>query len=336
MSLMSENKKNEVKNLKYFKKNKNVYLLFGEEKYLIKQAFDEIVDNVVYSQDKTMNIDFYEGKDVSINNIIDSIETLTFFAENRCVVVRDTGFLKKSANADIEGLVDAIVDVPDTTYVVFIEDVDKSSVLYKAVKKEGVAYEFSTPKENELISFVESKVKNKKCKIDRATTIYFLRTVENDMIIVDNELEKLIAYTLFKNRIEKDDIDKICTKSLQVEIFKLMDAIGNKNVQLTLEIYNDMMFVKEPVLRILSMLARQVKLILLSKELSEAGYNFNEISAKIGVHSFVVKGCIKQSKNFTKNKLVDSLLKLSELETNIKTGKIKDVIGLETLIVSMF
>lgn len=335
-NLVGSKNKNSSKKTKYFRNNKNVYLIFGDEKFLVKQAYDEILSNAISEDNTNMNTDFYEGKDVNINRIIDSMETLTFFAKNRCVIIRDSGLLKKTSNSNVASLVEAIEDIPKTTFVIFVEEVDKTNSLYKAIKKIGVVYELSTPKENELISFVENIIKNKNSKIDRGTIVYFLRTVENDMIVINNELEKLLAYTMFKNKIEKNDIDKICTKSLQIEIFKLMDSIGNKDVQQTLEIYNNMMFVKEPVLRILSMLARQVKLILLSKELSEQGYNFNDVSAKIGIHSFVAKGCIKQSKNFTKNKLVDTLLKLNELEVKIKTGKIKDVIGLEILIVSMF
>ncbi len=320
--------------LKYLKNGKNIYLIYGDEKYLVKEAFDEIVNNVVAREDRTMNLDYFTGKEVNPDSIIDALNTLTFFSTNRCVVVRDTGLLKKSANVD--NLIKALEDVPESTYLVFVEEVDKTSKLYKAIVKQGVVYDMKTPKETDLVSFVENLAKAKNVKIDRGTTVHFLRTVENDMVVINNEIEKLAAYCLNKSKIDKNDIDLVCTKSLQVEIFKLMDAIGNKQIQQALEIYNNMIFMKEPVLRILSMLARQVKLILLSKELSEQGYNMNDISAKIGVHSFVAKGCISQSKNFSKKTLYDTLLALSDLEVKIKTGKMKDVIGLETLIVSMF
>ncbi len=319
---------------KYLKSGKNIYLIYGDEKFLVKEAFDEIVNNTVSEADRAMNLDYFLGKDVNPDSIIDALNTLSFFATNRCVVVRDTGLLKKSANVD--DLSKALEDVPENTYIVFVEEVDKTSKLYKAIQKFGVVYEMQTPKESDLVAFVENLVKNKNSKIDKGSVIYFLRTVENDMVVINNEIEKLVAFTLNKGKIEKADIDLVCTKSLQIEIFKLMDAIGNKEIQTALEIYNNMIFAKEPVLRILAMLARQVKLILLSKELSEQGFNMNDISAKIGVHSFVAKGCIQQSRNFSKNTLYSTLMALAELEVKIKTGKIKDVIGLETLIVSMF
>ncbi len=320
--------------LKYLKSGKNIYLIFGDEKFLVKEAFDEIVNNVVATEDRTMNLDYFTGKDVNPDAIIDALNTLTFFSTNRCVVVRDTGLLKKASNTD--DLATALEDVPENTFVVFVEEVDKTSKLYKAIQKHGVVYEMRTPKEADLVSFVENLVRNKNSKIDKAAVVHFLRTVENDMVVINNEIEKLVAFTLNKGKIEKADIDLVCTKSLQVEIFKLMDAIGNKEIQTALEIYNNMIFAKEPVLRILAMLARQVKLILLSKELSEQGMNMNDISVKIGVHSFVAKGCIQQGRNFSKKTLYNTLMTLSELEVKIKTGKIKDVIGLETLIVSMF
>ncbi len=319
--------------LKYLKKNKNIYLIFGEEKYLVQEAYDEIVNNVVSKENANMNIDYFIGKDAYVDGIIDAMNTLTFFSDNRCIVVKESGFFKKGQNVDT--LVEELEKIAPTTYIVFVEEVDKVSSLYKAVKKLGVVYEMETPKENDLIGFVENLVSEKRCKIKRDATIHLLRTVENDMVVIKNEIGKLCAYVLHKGVIEKSDIDMVCTKSLQLEIFKLMDSIGNKEIQTALEIYNNMLFVKEPVLRILVMFARQVKLILLCKELSEKGCGLNEISEKIGVHSFVAKGCLAQSKNFSKSKLIEVLLEISNLETKIKSGKIKDEIGLENLIIAL-
>ncbi len=318
----------------YLQKNKNIYLLFGDEKYLIKKASDSIISNVVAEENATMNIDYFTGKDISVDRVIDAMFTYSFFADNRCVVVKDSNLFKHSGN---QNLIQSLEEIPDTNFIVFIEsDVDKTNALYKAIKKHGVIYEMATPKENDLISWVENEVQARGSKIKRDATIYLLRTVEVDMVAINNEIEKLVAYTLNKGVIEKADIDKICTKSLQIEIFKLMDAIGNKQVQKALEIYNDMIFSKEPVLKILIMLARQIKLILLCKELNEKGAGLNDISSKVGIHSFVAKSCIAQSRNFKTDNLVQALLNCSKLEGNIKTGRIKDYIGLETLIISLF
>ncbi len=318
----------------YLQKNKNIYLLFGDEKYLIKKASNSIIANVVSEENATMNIDYFTGKDIAVDRIIDAMFTYSFFADNRCVVVKDSNLFKNAGN---KNLIQSLEEIPDTNFIVFIEsDVDKTNALYKAIKKHGVIYEMSTPKENDLVKWVEGVVRNKGSKIKRDATIHLLRTVEVDMVTIDNEIEKLVAYTLNKGVIEKTDIDKICTKSLQIEIFKLMDAIGNKQVQKALEIYNDMIFSKEPVLKILVMLARQIKLILLCKELNEKGAGLNDISSKVGIHSFIAKSCIAQSRNFKTENLVKALFNCSKLESSIKTGQIKDYIGLETLIISLF
>ncbi len=185
--------------LKYLKNGKNIYLIFGDEKFLIKEAYDEIVNNVVAVEDRAMNLDYFTGKDVNPDSIIDALNTLTFFSTNRCVVVRDTGLLKKASN--VEDLATALEDVPENTYIVFVEEVDKTSKLYKAIIKLGVVYEMRTPKEADLVSFVENLVSSKNSKIDKGAVIHFLRTVENDMVVINNEIEKLVAYTVNKGKI---------------------------------------------------------------------------------------------------------------------------------------
>ncbi len=325
---------NSAKN-RYLLKNKNIYLLFGDEKYLIKEAYDEIIKNVVAEENKNMNVDYFIGKDVVVDRVIDAMFTYSFFADNRCIVVKDSGLFKKG-NGN-ESLIEALTEVPDTSYLLFVDDeVDKTNGLYKQVNKLGAVYEMKTLKENELVGWTENLVKSKNIKINRDVVIHILRTVDLDMVTINNEVEKLTAYVKNKGIIEKSDVDLICKKSLQTEIFKLMDAIGNKEVQTSLEIYNDMIYAKEPVMRILTMVARQIKIILLCKELDQKGVSLNEMSDSIGVHSFVIKGCVKQSKNFSKKQLLDALLECSNLETRIKSGKVKDVVGLETLIVSLF
>ena len=105
----------------------NVYLLYGEEAYLRKQYRDNLKKALVTEED-TMNCNLFSGKEINENEVIDLAETMPFFAERRVIIIENSGWLKSGEDR----MVDLIKNLPDTTYIVFVEsEVDKRSKLYK-------------------------------------------------------------------------------------------------------------------------------------------------------------------------------------------------------------
>lgn len=113
----------------------NIYLLYGEEAYLRRQYRDNLRKALV-AEDDTLNCTSYSGKDINVNEIVDIAGTMPFFAERRVIIIENSGWLKSGEDR----MVDLIKNLPDTTYIVFVEsEVDKRSKLYKAVTAKGYA-----------------------------------------------------------------------------------------------------------------------------------------------------------------------------------------------------
>ena len=114
---------------------KPAYLLYGEEKYLIRQYRDRLVQALVPDAD-TMNFARYTGKDVNIPEVIDLCETIPFFADRRVILLEDTGFFKNKCDE----LADYMKELPEYLVLLFTEEqVDKRSRMYKAVSAAGRA-----------------------------------------------------------------------------------------------------------------------------------------------------------------------------------------------------
>ena len=112
---------------------KQIYLLYGEEQYLIRQYRDKL-KHALAADDDTMNFSAFSGSDINQKEIIDLAETLPFFADRRLILIEDSGLFKKSA----EELADYMSFIPETTYFVFAEkEIDKKTKMYKQVKKNG-------------------------------------------------------------------------------------------------------------------------------------------------------------------------------------------------------
>ena len=59
---------------------KSVYLIYGEEDYLRKQYKDRMREALI--GDDTMNYNYYEGKGISVKELIDVGETLPFLTKD--------------------------------------------------------------------------------------------------------------------------------------------------------------------------------------------------------------------------------------------------------------
>ena len=76
---------------------KKAYLLYGQERYLIRQ-YREKLKNAIVSPDDTMNFTGFEGADINVKEIIDLAETMPFFAERRLILLEDSKLFKKGGD----------------------------------------------------------------------------------------------------------------------------------------------------------------------------------------------------------------------------------------------
>ncbi|WP_113671293.1 DNA polymerase III subunit delta [Vallitalea guaymasensis] len=310
----------------------NVYLFYGEEKYLLDMYLKKLIDGLLVDTDPTMNYDYFDKSNMSVDKLFDAIETLPFFAERRVIVVSYAKLFKgKNNNSNI--IADRITDIPKSTTVIFLEEeIDKRSKLYKLINKNGYVASFTKMSENDLVKWVGQKLHGSGKKIEKSVALHFLKTVGTDMASINNELEKVVMYCKDKDVVTKEVIDEICTRSIENKIFELVSAMGQNRRERAVLLYHDMIIAKEPPGRILFMLIRQFRLILQSKLLQEKGLSERDIGSRIKLAPFIVRECLRQGRNLTVDNLKEALKDCLETDSNIKIGKIDARIGVEVII----
>lgn len=308
---------------------KQVYLLYGEEAYLKKQYKDKLVKAMLPEGD-TVNYAYYEGKGISVNEVIDLAETMPFFAERRLIVIENSGFFK-NATPD---LADYVKAMPDTASFLFVEtEMDKRGKLYKAVKDKGRAVDMERQDERTLTLWIAGIVKREGKQIKESTVKYLVGKTGTDMENLEKEMEKLISYTLGRDEITPVDVDAVCTTQVTNKIFDMVEAVALKQQRKALNYYYDLLALKEPPMRILYLLSRQFKLLLEVKALLGLGRDKSQIAKKAGLHPFVAGKYIQQCKSFTKTELKSIMEYAADTEEMVKTGRLNDVMSVELFIV---
>lgn len=308
---------------------KQVYLLCGEEDYLRKQYRDRLKE--VLAGTDTMNCHYFEGREVSVGELIDLAETLPFLAQRRVLIVENSGLFKKGG----EQLADYIKNLPETAYLVFIEkETDKRSRLYKAVKEIGRITEFAAQDEGTLIRWIAGLAAKEDKQMAQGEIRYFLEKTGTDMANIRAELEKLFCYTLEKEQITAADIDAVCIRKITNQIFDMVNAVADKDQKKALELYYDLLALKEPPMRILFLIARQFNLLMQVWECRKKGYDTRVISEKTGLHTYVVGKYAAQAARFEMVFLRKAVQACVEAEERVKTGKMNDVMSVELLIIA--
>ena len=308
---------------------RRVYLLYGDEDYLKLQYKNKLLRALVTEGD-TMNFSRFEGKEAQVPALIDLAETMPFFAEHRVILVEDSGFFKNAAPQ----LAEYLPDMPETTCMIFIEkEVDKRSKTYKSLKDIGRMVEFKTPDEKMLTRWVLTVLQKNGKKLTQPTMQLFLEKAGNSMGNIDRELEKLICYVGDREIIQMDDVEEICTGQTENRIFDMIHMMAEKRQKEALELYYDLLALKEPPMRILFLLVRQFNILLQVKTMVAAGMEQNQIADRAGLRSFTIRRYRSEAGHFSVQKLKEALRDCARAEEDVKTGRLDDRLSVELILV---
>lgn len=304
-----------------------VYLLYGEEDYLVRLYRDKLKNAVLDGGDE-MNYSYFQGSSIDLLDVREIADTLPFFQEYRIIVLEDTK-LFKTANE----FADYLETMPDTTILVFVEkEVDKRNKLLKYVLKNGLAVEMNAMSIQDTKKFIVMKLRDSKKVIRESTADYFLEQVDNSLLNIENELEKLIAYTKDREEITCEDIDAVCSIVVTGQIFKMLDAVASGRKKETMQLYHDLLELKESPMSILYLLTRHFNILLQVKS-GMSGMSKQELAKKVGIPPFAVGKYQIQCRNFTESKIKEMLTMCIDTEYDFKRGRIQDQIGVELLLV---
>ena len=302
-----------------------VYLLYGEEAYLKKQYKDKLKHAMVPEGD-TMNFSAFEGKSINPKEIIDLAETLPFFADRRVILIENSGFFKNAC----EELAEYLPQVAPATHFIFVEDeVDKRSKMYKAAKASGRIVEFLPQTEELLTRWILGRLKREGKNITGSVMQLFLTKTGTDMGNIDRELEKLLCYTLDRDVITAEDVEAVVTEQTTNKIFEMVNAVAEHNQRRALDLYYDLLTLKEPPMRIMFLISRQFQILFHVRDMAAKGLDQQTMAKKAGIPPFAVRKNVSQAKGFTMEQLKQALRDGAELEESVKTGRMDDRMAVE-------
>lgn len=321
-----------------------VYLLYGEDEYAIDQFIRSIREKMGEPAMAELNTTRFEGGKFSLSDLNNTIASVPFLIERRLVIL--DGPLRQLQNPSDRKQFKAILEnVPPSTGVVIIERwnlIEKNKKINWLLKwaekrKESVFIKHCLiPKGHVLSNWIRKEARNRGGEIDPRAADLLGSLVEGDTQRTVQEIEKLLTYVNFQRPVDVDDVGEVAIANPQGDIFIMVDAIGNRNGSIALKMLHQLLEVEEPMI-LFSMVIRQFRLLLQTKEIVSKGATSNDILSEIHEirHHFIAEKLIRQSRNFSSQMLEAIYRKLLEVDELIKTGKMEVPIALDTLIATL-
>ncbi len=303
-----------------------VYLLYGLKDFQINEEIKNLTKN-----QNDMNISRYDLNNTPLKDAIDDAETYSMFAETKTVIVENASMFTTLTSKDSDIVENYLNNINKSTNLIFTahtEKIDTRKKITKLIKKVGIVKEF-----NEEISPLNlTKNLLKDYDINEKTINLFLDRVGNNPLIIQNEINKIKIYKNKDKNITAEDIINLTNKNIDIDIFKLIDYIVQKNKEKAIELYYEMLKINEEPIKIIVILANQFRIMYQSKELLKKGYSEKDIASILKIHPYRVKLAIQNSRNYSSKTLLEYLNNLADIDIGIKTGKLNKDLALELFI----
>lgn len=320
-----------------------VYLLYGTEAYLINETKQLLIQHALHEDELDFNFAQFDLEETPIETALEDVETLPFMGERRLVFMQNPFFLtaektKSKVEHSVKRLEAYLADPVPYSIVVFTapyEKLDERKKITKELKRKATVVEAKKLNEYELKSWIRDKMNKANVEMNEKAMDRLLELAGTNLMMLTNEIDKLLLYVEGEHRIEVDIVEKLVAKSLEQNIFSLVDSVLQRNLENTMAIYHDLMQQNEEPIKILSVMAGQVRLMYQAKELSRQGYSQQKIASVLKVHPFRVKLAQEKTNQFQEQELLHLINELAEADYRMKTGQGDKALILELLLLKM-
>ena len=314
----------------------NTYLIYGLENYLIDEKIKEIKDKTKVEED---NIITYDLSNDSIESVLVEASTVSMFSDKKLILCDNSSFLtanKSLSEEELDDLTKYLENSFEDVYLIFIvrdEKVDSRKKITKLITKISKVFDCNKIESYKLSNYISDYIRDKGYSISSSTVELIISKVGYELSNIIKELDKMFIYKGEDKKITKEDVEDVITNNLEKNIFELTNAIVNREKDKINTIYNQLIKSGEDPIKLIVTLSNQFRLIIQVKLMRSGGYSEKEIVTTLKEHPYRINLAMKSTYNIEDIKNI--LLKLSNLDYEIVTGKTDKFFGFEMFLLDI-
>jgi DNA polymerase III subunit delta len=306
----------------------SIYLLYGTETFLIDETKQLLAQEVLQEGEEDFNLSSFDLEETPIELAIEDAETFPFMGEKKLVFIHNPTFLraeksKEKIEHNIARLEAYIKQPAPYSIVVFIapyEKLDERKKITKELKKSATTFDAKKLTEQELKKWIVRRAEFNGVQIEPSAVELMLTLSGTNLFMLTSEVDKLALYIGDGHTIDEKTVENLVSRSLEQNIFALVDKIVHRKIEEALRIYYDLLKLNEEPIKILAVITGQFRLIYQVKEMARKGYGQQQIAGYLKVHPFRVKLAAGQAQSFREEELMMIMKQLADVDYKMKTG----------------
>lgn len=310
-----------------------LYLIFGEELYLVRHAVDYIKQTVVDEAMKDFNYNQFFAREADIQQVIDAVEQLPMMAAQRVVILREVENLNEKEWAALEPLL--ANPVPSTLFVLTGAALDKRKKGVKKAIESATVLELKKPYDNQIPGWIVHLAQTHGLEIDESAVRQLHRRLGPQLSEIDLNIVKIRDYISPRTRIEEADVVNMLPILREENIFELIRSIGEKNQSVAIQGLHRAMEQGQSAVGLVALLARQIRTLLHVKQGQKEGLFGTRLAQAVQVPPYFLDQYLAQAKVWTDNQLEAMLAKLAQLDLRLKSSPVSGERWLEDLVFAL-
>jgi DNA polymerase-3 subunit delta len=329
-----------------------VYLFLDCDEYLMTQRIRELKAAVGDAELADLNITEWEGGETNAGEILGQASMMPFLALRRLILLR--GYLahlekrmsasksnESAAHGEAAQFLTGLAEVNESCDLILVEKgLDKRRAIWKGFRikqqdgerevmglqalvaaKKVMQEDLASPDAKALPGWIQQQARARKIAIEPRAVQLLASYVGGSLRQVDNELEKLSLYA-GQRPITADDVNLMVSDASEAMIWNLTDALSQRNPAKAMQALHALRRGDNHPIYLLSMIARQYRVILKVKDAmrSHAGANEYDLAKVVRESPFPVKKAMQQAGSYSFNELVEVMDRLVVADHAMKTG----------------
>src|SRR5207237_1482091 len=222
------------------------YVLVGDEGFFRRRCRDVILEHLVSPTLRDFSLHEFDLAETPLQQVLDSARTPSLMAPFQVFFLRNVKALYGRGKQDdkFEALADYFKNPNPDALLVFIadhisipadvrrmelQDRERFERLRETLGEHCAIIELARVEESDAVRWVVETAATQQVKIEPDAARELVDALGADMMLISNELEKLILYAGERKRITLGDVETLVLAAKQRSLYELTDAISSKD-----------------------------------------------------------------------------------------------------------
>lgn len=317
----------------------DIYMILSKDSYDRKTALDQLIRTMrIGEQNPQFSLRYFDGESHSVDEIMQEMETISFFVKKRLVVVQNIDKLDKKSTERLEAYFTS--PNPSVCLVLVGTAINRATTFYKKTEKAGVildvADEKPWEKEKSLAEWLKKEAEVRGKTIDLPCCQIILKQMGTDQGLLFQELEKLCCYIGERPAITAKDVAAICSQVNSENAWQLSESIFKRDAASAVRISKALIADGVALIALLRQIRSQFQTeYQVCSILANGGSGYDVAQTFPYMKGPILERHLQMSRAFGMEKFKQGILKIDETELAAKNSSIDPDFLLEVLMIKL-